>query len=143
MALFNRNKQKLEETLAKLDALEKRAKDLETDILTIGQSTAILAMSPDGLIHSASERFLDMLGYTHEALVGQHHRILCDEQYANSETYMKFWQALVIGQTQQGRFTGLDSRGQAICLDACYAPIMSEKRMVQRVIATISNVSWQ
>lgn len=141
MALFNRNKQELEDALAKLDAAEKRAKALEADIHIIGQSAAILTMSPDGLIDSASARFLDMLGHTHEALVGQHHRVLCEEQYANSETYRKFWQALVTGQTQQGCFPGIDSQSRVVKLDACYAPIKNENGMTQRIIATINNVS--
>lgn len=141
MAFFNRGKQELEEALSKLDASEKRIEALESEIRTIGQSTAILRMSPDGLIDSASDRFLEMLSHTQDALAGQHHRILCEECYAQSESYMKFWQALVIGQTQQGCFASIDGKGNLVWLDACYTPIKGDNGMIQRIIATISNLS--
>ena len=139
MAFLNRRKQELQDALEKLEAAEQTIRDLETNIATIEQSVAMLIMSRDGFIESVSDRFTHLLGHQPQALAGQHHRVICDENYANSEDYMKFWQALVIGNSQHGRFAGIDGEGNSVWLEARYAPIMSEKGMVQRVIAIVTD----
>ena len=130
-------KQELQAALDKLEIAEKRIIELEADLQTIEESSAVLVLTPDGLIDRASSAFLAMLGYKAEELTGKHHRVLCEGAYTRSEEYIVFWRSLVIGTAQQGRFLNLDASGQGVWLKARYLPVRINKGMVRRILVMV------
>ena len=138
MALFRKTKQELEQALEKLEAAEKRIRDMEADMQALETSMPLLVMSRDGLIERASEPFLELLGYSRENLIGQHHRVLCKSDYVQSEDYIVFWRDLAIGHAKQGYFATLFADGSELELHARYLPVLSEKNVVIRVVVLIS-----
>ena len=141
MAFYNRKKLELQEALAKLEAAENRIQELESDFQAVEKAMAVLVMTQDGIIERANHRLLDLLGYQPEALIGQHHRVLCTSDYAKSEDYIRFWRELVTGQVQQGRFLNLGADGQPIWLEARYLPVLSDKGIVKRIIMMASGTT--
>ncbi|SFR50452.1 methyl-accepting chemotaxis protein [Marinobacter daqiaonensis] len=141
MAFVNRKKQELEAVREKLAAAEDRVRELEADLQAIERSTGYLALSPDGLIESINDILLDSLGYRREELLGQHHRILCDRDYARSEEYIAFWRGLVTGNPQQGRFAGTHADGRSLMVEARYSPVMSDRGLAKRVITLVTRVT--
>jgi len=137
MAFFGKKKQELQAALDKLEIAEKRIIELEADLRTIEESSAVLVLTPDGLIDRASSAFLAMLGYKAEELTGKHHRVLCESAYTRSEEYIVFWQSLVIGVAQNGRFLNLDASGQGVWLKARYLPVRINKGMVRRILVMV------
>jgi len=137
MAFFGKKKQELQAALDKLEIAEKRIIELEADLQTIEESSAVLVLTPDGLIDRASSAFLAMLGYKAEELTGKHHRVLCESAYTRSEEYIVFWQSLVIGVAQNGRFLNLDANGQGVWLNARYLPVRINKGMVRRILVVV------
>jgi len=141
MAFYNRKKLELQEALAKLEAAESRVRELESDFQAVEQAVAVLVMTQDGIIERANSRFCDLLGYEPENLVGQHHRIFCNSDYARSEDYIRFWRELVTGNLKQGSFPAVHADGHDVLLDARYSPVKGEQGISRRVIAIIGATS--
>jgi methyl-accepting chemotaxis protein len=137
MAFFGKKKQALQAALDKLEVAEQRIMELEADFEAVKESSAILVLTPDGLIDRVSDAFLALLGYKAEELTGRHHRVLCESAYTGSEEYIVFWRSLVIGVAQNGRFLNLDARGQGVWLNARYLPVRIKKGMVRRIIVMV------
>ncbi|UQG55383.1 MULTISPECIES: PAS domain-containing protein [unclassified Marinobacter] len=137
MAFFGKKKRELQAALDKLEAAEKRIIELEADFQAIEASSAVLVLTPDGLIERVSDAFLALLGYKAEELTGKHHRVLCESAYTGSEEYIVFWRSLVIGVAQNGRFLNLDASGQGVWLKARYLPVRINKGMVRRILVMV------
>mgnify|MGYP001119990569 CR=1 FL=1 len=137
MAFFGKKKQELQTALDNLEAAEKRIIELEADFQAIDESSAVLVLTPDGLIDRVSDAFLALLGYKAEELIGKHHRVLCESVYTCSEEYIVFWRSLVIGIAQNGCFQNLDANGQTVWLNARYLPVRINKGIVRRIIVMV------
>lgn len=135
MAFYNRTKLELQATQEKLQAAESRIDELEADFRAIEQHTALMVLSRDGLIERVSRPCLDLFGYQQEdQLIGKHHRIFCEDDYARSEEYIVFWRELVTGHAKEGQFFNLDAQGQGLWLNASYLPVLSDKGILKRIV---------
>ena len=72
------------------DSPEKRLRELETLWSAINRITAIIEFTPEGIILDANDNFLKTVGYSREQVKGQHHRIFCKPEYAQSSAYQNF-----------------------------------------------------
>ncbi|NMT63523.1 PAS domain-containing protein [Marinobacter orientalis] len=143
MAFLNKRKQELQAALENLEAAENRVMELQADFQAIERSVALLVLTRDGLVDQASDVFLDMLGYQRDQLIGQHHRVFCDSDYARSEDYIAFWRELVTGHVKEGRFININAEGQKVCLEARYLPVLSDKGIVKRIIVLVTDAVAQ
>lgn len=135
MAFYNKTKLELQATQEKLQAAENRIDELEADFRAIEQHTALMVLTRDGLIDRVSRPFLDLFGYEQaDELIGKHHRVFCEDEYARSEEYIIFWRKLVTGHVKEGQFFNLDAQGQGLWLNASYLPVLSDKGIVKRVV---------
>jgi len=141
LAFYNRKKLELQDALEKLEAAESRVRELESDFRAVEEGIAVLVMTQDGIIERVNRGFLDLLGYEHDELIGQHHRRFCTAEYAKSEEYIKFWRELVTGNVKQGNFPALHADGHIVWLEARYSPVVGEQGVSRRVIALISDSS--
>lgn len=81
-----------------------------------------------------------MVGYSLPMLVGQHHRVLCDEDYVRSAEYVAFWAKLRVGQFDRGVYPRRRGDGSAIWLQATYSPLFRSGR-VHRILKIATNVT--
>lgn len=81
---------------------------------------ALIYFNMDGVIQDANANFLSYTGYALGDIVGQHHRIFCDRDYASSPHYVEFWAALNRGDIQTGEFQRFGKGGREIWLQASY-----------------------
>lgn len=88
----------------------------------ISKSQAVIEFALDGSIISANENFLKTTGYSMEDLRGRHHRMFCDDAFANSLDYKEFWAKLSQGTAQNGRFPMFTRGGKQIWMQATYNP---------------------
>ncbi len=107
----------------------------------IKRSMAYIEFSLDGIIIDANELFLATVGYSLNEIVGQHHRIFCEEKYAESQDYVMFWRKLNDGEFVQGRFKRVGSNGQVIWLEATYTPIYDKDGMLCKVVKFASDIT--
>lgn len=61
-----------------------------------------IEFAPSGEIIDANDNGLNVIGYSHREVQGQHHRMLWDSAYANSEEYQPFWRDLAADQPAHG-----------------------------------------
>lgn len=107
----------------------------------IKANVAYITFRPDGVVLDANEHFLASVGYDRSEVVGQHHRLFCPPEIANSDKYRAFWQALNRGQSQSGIFKRVNRNGEHLFLDASYFPVKGPDGQVTKVVKIASNVT--
>lgn len=90
--------------------------------------------SPDGMIINANRKFLDVMGYRLEDIVGKHHRLFMDPEEAKSPAYEAFWQALRSGRCQSATFKRIAKDGRMVWLQATYLPMRDSLGKVSHIL---------
>ena len=112
-----------------LDAENKSAADglakeeLQAIVNAIHRSQAVIEFDLKGNILRANDNFCGAIGYSEDEIVGQHHRMFVEPQYASSPEYAKFWQTLGSGEVSGGEFKRIAKGGREIWIQATYNPI--------------------
>lgn len=118
--------------------------NIQAGVLTaLDRSTATISFALDGTIIDANMNFLQTVGYQLSDIKGQHHKLFCSSELANSKEYKQLWQQLSQGQFIQGLFERRDSNGNPLWLEASYNPIFDENGKLIRVVKFASNVTEQ
>lgn len=126
------------------DITEERAVKLQAESVKMAVDTgsASIEFEPDGTIISANSNFVNTVGFKNESdLVGQHHRILCDKSYADSQEYSQFWKDLANGVVQSGEFRRIGKGGNDVWIQASYVPVRNEEGNVYKVIKIATDVT--
>ena len=107
------------------------------------RSQAVIEFDTTGVITWANDRFLSLIGYGLADLVGKHHRMLCEDDYAASPEYQRFWDLLRRGEFEQGEFARRRADGTEIWLQASYNPIFDQDGVIRRVLKVATDVTRQ
>lgn len=107
----------------------------------INKSHAVIEFTPDGIIKDANENFLSLLRYEKSEIVGKHHKMFVEEDYAKSEDYQTFWRNLLSGEHITAEFMRLDKNGKEIWIQASYNPILDANDIVTGVIKFATDVT--
>jgi methyl-accepting chemotaxis protein len=102
---------------------------------------AMIQFDMAGIIQSANHVFLDTMGYTRDEVIGQHHRMFCDNAYARSPEYLAFWSMLGDGQSHAGEFRRLAKGGREVWLQASYKPILGDDGQPLSVVKFATDVT--
>ncbi|MBR9824996.1 MAG: PAS domain S-box protein [Alphaproteobacteria bacterium] len=100
----------------------------------INKTYAVIEFDPTGQILHANENFLSAMGYQRHEVVGKHHRIFVDADYASSPEYADFWKTLAHGETLASEFRRFAKGGREIWIEASYSPVFNSKGEVERII---------
>jgi len=100
----------------------------------LDQAMAIIEFRPDGQVLRANRNFLGALGYELHEVVGQHHRIFCDAEYAASAEYADFWRRLARGEAFSGKYRRRARGGNAVWIDAVYCPVRNDDQQPYKII---------
>ncbi len=98
--------------------------DYEGKIAAIHRVQAVIEFDLVGGILDANANFLSTFGYERQEVVGQHHRMFCQREFAASSEYAQLWERLGRGESTSGRFRRLSKDGRDIWLQASYNPIL-------------------
>ena len=110
-------------------------------IRTLDHVKAIAEFSLDGELLYANPRFLDIFGYQPEQVLGAHHSLFCDQAFAASPAYARFWARLGEGQAYTDLCERRAADGSPRWLEATYAPIFDAEGRVERVFKMASDVT--
>jgi methyl-accepting chemotaxis protein len=102
---------------------------------------ALIEFDMDGTILTANQNFLDTFGYELDEIVGHHHRMFCDPDYAASKEYADFWKRLGRGESDSAEFKRFGKGGREIWLRASYNPVLDEEGNPVRVIKFATDVT--
>jgi methyl-accepting chemotaxis protein len=122
------------------ESIEK-AQEQKNMVDAIARSMAIIEFNLAGEVLAANNNFLDSTGYNLEQILGKHHRMFCETDYAKSNEYRQFWETLNRGQFISGQFKRVSSNGETIWLEASYNPIFNIKGELIKVIKFATDVS--
>ena len=115
--------------------------DLNAVYQALDRVQAIIEFDLDGKIISANENFLHTFEYEANEIIGQHHRIFCDQQYAASPEYSEFWKNLGRGEFVEAEFKRLAKSGREIWLRASYNPVFDADGNPIRVVKFATDVT--
>lgn len=127
------------------DITERVEKDLEASskLQALDRSLAVIEFTPDGKILTANKNFVNAVGYSLDEIRGQHHRMFCESDYAQSEAYRQFWQTLQQGRFLAGRYKRIGKSGQTLWLEASYNPVFDEQGRVIKVVKFATDITQQ
>ncbi|RKP46629.1 methyl-accepting chemotaxis protein [Pararobbsia silviterrae] len=121
--------------------IKRRNAEFEGKIDAIDKSQAVIEFNLDGTILRANENFLDVVGYALDEIVGEHHRIFCPPEYAQSVEYRRFWQKLNRGEFDSNRYMRIGKGGKTIWIQATYNPIFDASGRPYKVVKFASDVT--
>ncbi|HVI34198.1 methyl-accepting chemotaxis protein [Phenylobacterium sp.] len=115
--------------------------ELESKVAAIQRSQAVIEFELDGTIITANENFLKTLGYTAEEVVGRHHSMFVDREYAASPDYQAFWARLNRGEFFADKYLRFGKGGKEVWIQATYNPMLDRDGKPYKVIKFASDVT--
>ncbi|NIY74911.1 PAS domain S-box protein [Thalassospira sp. HF15] len=109
----------------------------------IDRSQAVIEFDLDGTILTANANFLNALGYELKEIVGKHHSMFVESDYAKSAEYSAFWEKLRQGEFQAAQFKRITKTGEEIWIEASYNPIFDQDGNPFKVIKFATDITDQ
>ena len=117
--------------------------DYAGQIEAIGKSQAVIEFDMNGTVLNANGLFLEAFGYRIEEVVGKHHRMFVDEDYALSGEYRRFWERLNEGEWQAAEYRRLGKKGREVWIQATYNPILDLSGKPRKVVKYATDITEQ
>lgn len=115
--------------------------ELQAVIEALNRSHAVIWFDPEGNILEANDNFCKTMGYRADEVVGRHHSMFVDPEYARSPEYQQFWPSLAQGQVKIGEFDRIKKGGGKIKLDASYNVILGADGKASKIVKLAKDVS--
>ena len=109
----------------------------------IERSMAVIEFSLNGVVLRANDNFLRTLGYSAGDVIGRHHRMFCQSDFADSSEYANFWARLGRGEFITGQFSRVDRQGREIWLEASYNPVFGPDGKPLKIVKFASDITAQ
>ncbi|GHC15192.1 methyl-accepting chemotaxis protein [Kushneria pakistanensis] len=126
-----------------ITAKKREAAELEGRLKAIDRAQAVIEFDLKGNILAANRNFLHTMGYTQDEVLGQHHRIFCNDDYVTSTEYRDFWQKLGNGEYFSGRFCRQGKFGRRVWIQGTYNPIFDASGQVYKIIKFATDITEQ
>lgn len=110
-------------------------------VAAISRSQAVIEFDMSGLVITANQNFLDLMGYSLAEIQGKHHRMFVQEEDAASAAYRQFWQCLGKGEFESGQYMRLGRSGKRVWLQATYNPIFDTEGRPVKVVKFCSDIT--
>ena len=125
------------------DITAAKFKSIEDDgkVAAISRSQGVIEFDLSGIILWANEKFLQLMGYTLDEVVGQHHRLFVDQDEANDGAYRAFWRKLGNGEYQTAEYLRFGKNGKPVWIQASYNPILDLEGRPLKVIKYCSDIT--
>ena len=124
-------------------AVKQRNAEYEGKVSAIDKAQAVVEFDINGAVLDANENFLAVMGYELADIRGEHHRIFCETEYANSVDYKKFWQKLHRGEFDSGRYKRIGNDGKVVWIQATYNPILDASGKPYKVVKFATDITEQ
>lgn len=105
------------------------------------KSQAVIEFDLEGIVLSANDIFLNLMGYQRDEVIGKHHSIFCSPSYTETADYREFWKLLGSGKFHSGEYHRISKAGEDIFIQASYNPIFDENGSPTRILKLASDVT--
>jgi methyl-accepting chemotaxis protein len=110
-------------------------------VSALWKSLAIIEFNLDGTVIKANQKFLNVLGYRSDEVLGGHHSMFVEPAYRDSKEYQAFWDRLRHGEYQAAQFKRLGKGGREVWLEASYNPILNARGRPFKVVKFATDVT--
>ncbi len=117
--------------------------ELQAQVDALHKVQAVIEFDLAGNILTANANFLGALGYTLPEIVGRHHRMFVDEDYAGSAAYRDFWARLGRGEFDEGQYRRIGKGGREVWIQASYNPVFDPQGRPYKVIKFATDITRQ
>ena len=107
----------------------------------IRRSIAVIEFDLDGIILSANQNFLDVMGYCLEEIVGRHHRLFVDQTVSTSADYANFWSRLKTGEFFSAEFARVGKDGRRVWIQGSYNPLLDRNGVPVRIMKFATDIT--
>ncbi len=114
-----------------------------SQIQAIGKAQAVIEFDMEGMILTANDNFLQVIGYSLDEVQGRHHSMFVEASYKDSSEYREFWLKLNRGEFESSQYRRLGKGGKAIWIEASYNPIFDENGKPVKVVKYASDITTQ
>lgn len=125
-------------TLSRMQSAEFHAK-----VSAIDKAQAVIEFDLEGHVLRANENFLAVMEYDLEEILGEHHRMFCEADYAATPAYKKFWQKLGRGEFDTGRYKRIGNHGKVVWIQATYNPVLDLDGRPYKVVKFAVDITRQ
>jgi methyl-accepting chemotaxis protein len=134
--IFDQNGQpvKIIKFASDITQAKRQAAEYEGKVNAINRAQAVIEFDLYGNILNANDHFLHLMNYSLEEVVGKHHRIFCDPEYAASKEYEEFWHKLGRGDYEGGEYRRFGKGGKEVWIQSTYNPIMDADGKPWRIV---------
>ncbi|MEO1657488.1 MAG: PAS domain S-box protein [Pseudomonadota bacterium] len=132
---------KVIKSAADITASELADYDRKAILEAVDRTQATIEFDLKGRILTANESFLKTTGYDLSDILGQHHSMFCDPEYAQSAEYHAFWERLGEGKHDAGKYCRYGKDGEPIWIQAAYNPVVDAEGQVVRVIKFATDIT--
>ncbi|MBL3655726.1 PAS domain S-box protein [Fulvivirga sediminis] len=134
-------RQNMEELQATQEEMQRSQFEAESTMDAINRSVSTVEFDEEGKILNANRNFLELMGYTRDEILGEHHRILVSKDDKSSEEYKMFWRDLSAGVPKEGEFKRLTKSGEVKFLKENYAATRHRDGSVSKIMLFAYDVS--
>ncbi len=134
-------RQNLEEMEATRDEIERVKNELTFQDNAIQRSMAVIEFDVDGYIRKANDNFQAATGYTLDEIVGKHHSMFVEPEYAETDEYLQLWRDMKAGKYREGEVKRVRKDGSVLWLRATYNPVMDTEGKPFKVIKFASDIT--
>ncbi len=127
--------------MGKTSKTDTNEKYLSGIVEAINRSNAVIEFELDGTISTANEKFLAVMGYELDEIVGKHHSIFTTKEIAESDEYKNFWDSLRKGEFQAAEYKRLGKGGKEVWIQATYNPILGDDGTPVKVIKFATDIT--
>src|SRR5450830_1882024 len=120
-----------------------KATDYSGQLAAISKSQGVIEFTLDGRVVNANDKFLNLLGYTREEAIGQHHSLFVEPEYRASQQYKLFWEKLKQGEFDQGQYKRIGKGGKEVWIEASYNPIFDANGNPYKVVKYSTDITEQ
>jgi methyl-accepting chemotaxis protein len=120
-----------------------KRQDDRAKVDAIMRSQAVIEFRLDGTIIGANEHFLSALGYELGEIMGKHHRMFVDPQWAKSAEYRQFWSDLAAGKFHSATYRRIGKGGREVWIQASYNPVFDKAGRPIKIIKFATDITRQ
>ncbi|HET8694376.1 MAG TPA: PAS domain-containing protein, partial [Aquabacterium sp.] len=107
----------------------------------IDNSSAYVEFNLAGEVLHANDKFLQLMGYRSDEIVGRHHAMFVDPAQSSSSAYRQFWSDLNAGKVQSDVYKRISRNGDEVWIQAIYAPVFDEMGRAVKIVKMATDVT--
>ncbi len=134
-------RQNMEELQATQEEMQRGQAEAESTMEAYNSTVSVIEFDAGGQIVNANQNFLDIVGYSKNELVGEHHRVMVTKEDRASDTYKQFWKDLTNGIAKFGEYNRVGKGGRELVLLEHYAPIKNRDGSIGKVMMVTTNIT--